>query len=384
MKLPKLLLGSLIGQCLIAGLLVLTFIKGANNLEAQQDDVQRYQEIKAKIAIDIKQTVIDYLNSGDATILAKAEAQLEVLENSLRQINNDKTASIIYQVALLRLDLSQKYRAAGKLGNNAQAVLVNAERELADNIKSLAEYGETGMDINPGVAMQYQMLAAEMAQTAHVLSLLRSQYLDNRSEQNQSSIAFQLAQLKTQVRQTQALSPLGLMEEKVDSDDFFGDDSDDAVAADKIVSITDNLNSLIQRYPKEIDYTQQQLAQTQVLKDELLTRTNQVALNVKSIEHSLFGVKSNAFVNTQYTLYVLIAISVLLAVAHFVSQHRLFHQPLQQFHQAIRKQAENGGVFSIEPQRFKGDFSQIVSDYNRLVEQTKTKMSRLKLLYQTT
>ncbi|MCE2572608.1 hypothetical protein [Motilimonas eburnea] len=383
MKLPKLLLGSLIGQCLIAGLLVLTFIKGANNLEAQQDDVQRYQEIKAKIAIDIKQTVIDYLNTGDATILAKAEAQLEVLENSLRQINNDKTASIIYQVALLRLDLSQKYRAAGKLGNNAQAVLVNAERELADNIKSLAEYGETGMDINPGVAMQYQMLAAEMAQTAHVLSLLRSQYLDSRSETTQSSIAFQLTQLKNQVKQTQSLAPLGLMEESLDVDDFFGTD-EDAIANDKIITITDNLNSLIQRYPKEIDYTQQQLAQTHVLKDELLTRTNQVALNVKAIEHSLFGVKSNAFVNTQYTLYALIAISVILALAHFISQHRLFLQPLQQFHQAIRKQAENGGVFSIEPQRFKGDFSQIVSDYNRLVEQTKTKMSRLKLLYQTT
>ncbi len=383
MKLPKLLLGSLIGQCLIAGLLVLTFIKGANNLEAQQSDVQRYQEIKAKIAIDIKQTVIDYLNTGDATILAKAEAQLEVLENSLRQINNDKTASIIYQVALLRLDLSQKYRAAGKLGNNAQAVLVNAERELADNIKSLAEYGEIGMNVNPGVAMQYQMLAAEMAQTAHVLSLLRSQYLDNRSEKTQSSIAFQLAQLKTQVKQTQALSPLGLMEENVDVDDFFGDEADVEIN-DKITNITDNLNSLIQRYPKEIDYTQQQLSQTQVLKDELLTRTNQVALNVKAIEHNLFGVKSNAFVNTQYTLYALIAISVILAVAHFVSQHRLFHQPLQQFHQAIRKQAENGGVLNIEPQRFKGDFSQIVTDYNRLVEQTKSKMSRLKLLYQTT
>ncbi|MCE0558877.1 hypothetical protein [Motilimonas sp. E26] len=383
MKLPKLLLGSLIGQCLIAGLLVLTFIKGANNLEAQQTNVQRYQEIKAKIAIDIKQTVIDYLNTGDATILAKAEAQLEVLENSLRQINNEKTASIIYQVALLRLDLSQKYRAAGKLGNNAQAVLVNAERELADNVKLLAEYGEKAMDINPGVAMQYQMLAAEMAQSAHVLSLLRSQYLNSRSEKTQSSIAFQLSQLKTQVKHTQGLSPLGLMDTVNDSDDFFGTD-DSEIARDQIITITDNLNSLIQRYPKEIDYTQQQLAQTQVLKDELLTRTNQVALNIKSIEHNLFGVKSNAFVNTQYTLYILIALSVLMAIAHFISQHHLFHRPLNRFHTALRRQAENGGVFSIEQHNFRGDISQLVADYNRLVEQTKTKMSRLKLLYQTT
>lgn len=383
MKLPKLLLGSLIGQCLIAGLLVVTFIKGANNLEAQQTDVQRYQEIKAKIAIDIKQTVIDYLNSGDATILAKAEAQLEVLENSLRQINNDKTASIIYQVALLRLDLSQKYRAAGKLGNHAEAILENAERELADNIKMLAEYGEDGMANNPSVAMQYQMLAAEMAQSAHVLSLLRSQYLDNRSEATQRSITFQLSQLRDQIKHVQKLKPLGLMEQVVESDDFFGSD-DNAVARDQIASIADNLSSLVQRYPKEIDYTQQQVAQTQVLKDELLTRTNQVALNVKSIEHSLFGVKSNAFMNTQYTLYILIAISVLMAVVHFVSQHHLFHRPLNRFHNALRKQAENGGVFSIEPHSFKGDFSHLVTDYNRLVEQTKTKMSRLKLLYQTT
>lgn len=384
MKLPKLLIGSLLGQCIIAGLLVITFLKGAEHLEAEQNDVARYQDIKAKVAIDIKQTVIDYLNTGDAAILAKAEKQLEILENSLRLIDNDMTASVIYQITLLRLDLTQKYRAAGKLGSNAQIVLQNAERELASNIKLLSEYADEGASINPIAAHEYYAVSAEMAQSAHVLSLLRNQYLASGDEKTKTSILFQLEQLKQQVLKLEQLPRLGLMESSADEDDDFFGRSDEVSASDQIEGIIADLTSLTRRYPKEIEYTQARLQETQVLKEELLTRTNQVALNVKSIEHSLFGVNSNAFVNIQYTLYALIAASVLMALIHSLGQHHWFHKPLRRFQQALQVQAERGNTSNINEQDFKGDFHRVVGDYNRLVEISKDKLARIKRLYQAT
>lgn len=275
-----------------------------------------YQAYTLEIKNNIEHPASQYLNSGDASHLIMIEQGIEqALHTNAANLwlAADTREHVKQTLHALRDITLPQLRSAGKI-SAPQILLSNNERELAHTLKSLSDYAQQYLHDNPTGdahprALKFLEYSADLLSSLHQLTLLRQNYFDNATPDIASSIELQLTHMRGRAAALGTLDALGI---------YKNEETDD-IAALMGWSTTQNrtevaeeplnqLNSLLNRYPKELDNAQKFAALKQQGIDTANRSMATLQDNLASIEESL----NTSYRQTLQTTYWLLGISVCL------------------------------------------------------------------------
>jgi len=228
---------------------------------------ERYHQVVQQVSVKTRLLIDDYLRTGDASALQKAQDFLSSeLPEAVVLLPDVFQQALLPEVAKLEESLAVDLRAAGKLSGNIQGLMLQNERELLAALETLQDYIRSGMDTAASDDVQALQLAAfQIAQMNAKRALLRSRYFSSPSDQLKQSLVQISQEIVVKAEQLNQLPLLGIMVEE-EEDEFsamMGLDSDSgdspAKVADKGDQITDDIYYLTQRYVPELEQTARQV-----------------------------------------------------------------------------------------------------------------------------
>ena len=172
--------------------------------------------------------------------------------------------------------------AAGKLAGDPQALLLQAERELAASLEQLNQYAS---EANTPEAAHY--LPPLLTASLHLakLSLNRDKLVSSGRSELAGDVERELASIQAQAQQIDALPLLGISSKSTSGNDDFaalmGLDATQATQTeDAGVNLKRELSNLLARYPAELKRTQTQIEQ----RTQLSTTTH---LKLGAVQHAI-------------------------------------------------------------------------------------------------
>ncbi len=254
-----------------------------------------------------------YLRAGNSQYLTLAEANIDKLINNLTLTSPELSGELIKDLKTFLAFLQTKARAAGKLAGNEQGLLLQNERETKDELTSLAEYAQQGIEQNPTLAAEYQSVSQEL-----MLLLLDRVMLRQRAVAAGSHNAKQLLtlnkQMQTLVAQLETKEKLGIFADQ-EEDDFesllggaFADDETEATE-DQVVEISANLASLIRRFPNEFNNTKQLINDINLSYQHIEDNLNQLSKSFSTVEVKLMKQFAD-IINFGQTVMIFIIIAI--------------------------------------------------------------------------
>jgi methyl-accepting chemotaxis protein len=254
----------LIGVCLGLGA---TLWWSQRALERPYLLMDRYLSLSQNFQQAVAQNIHDYLASGDALRHSAASQAIEQFEQQLDDLPAELSAQLRPSLKELREFSASQLLAAGKLAGDPQALLLQAEREMADSLQQLNQYAEQANAASAGYRQPLFLAAERLSRLAHARSKLVS---SGRSELR-GEVERELAQLKAQASALDSLALLGVQTDQAASSDSFADlmglasDSEQAISEDQGIALKRDFNSLLQRYPAELTRTSDLIEQRQQL-----------------------------------------------------------------------------------------------------------------------
>lgn len=304
-------------------LLIVIFLSGSviwslNRLNSAFTASAYHQNHKNQIQELIGKPIHSYLLSGDATLLTAISDNINtVIERTTQSYNLPEqmrinTVGILEQINSTTLS---ELRAAGKLAD-PQTLLINNERELMGELKRVAEYTESAPNADPVLHRKYLQLVTQSQQALVSLSHIRQNYFSDANAATLATLNHYHTQLSNNAEAFRALPRLGVYSKNTneggDLDALMGWENDDEEAdrEDKGDAIIDEINSLIQRYPKELQNAQKFISQKTTAE-----RATQRLLNNLEQELGRYAEQVNKhYAAIQRDVYVLLAICVTLII----------------------------------------------------------------------
>ncbi|MDU7557669.1 MAG: methyl-accepting chemotaxis protein, partial [Pseudomonas sp.] len=102
--------------------------------------MERYLSLSQHFQNQVARNIEDYLASGDAVRLSEANSALETLQSQLAPLPPALAETVRPSLENLNSFSNTELLAAGKLAGDPQALLLQAERELAANLEQLSQY----------------------------------------------------------------------------------------------------------------------------------------------------------------------------------------------------------------------------------------------------
>jgi methyl-accepting chemotaxis protein len=254
----------LIGVCLGLGA---TLWWSQRALERPYLLMDRYLSLSQNFQQAVAQNIHDYLASGDALRHSAASQAIEQFEQQLDDLPAELSAQLRPSLKELREFSASQLLAAGKLAGDPQALLLQAEREMADSLQQLNQYAEQAKAASADYRQPLFLAAERLSRLAHARSKLVS---SGRSELR-GEVERELAQLKTQASTLDNLALLGVSTNQAASSDSFADlmglasDTEQSISEDQGIALKRDFNSLLQRYPAELTRTSDLIEQRQQL-----------------------------------------------------------------------------------------------------------------------
>ncbi|MNJ23077.1 Methyl-accepting chemotaxis protein CtpL [compost metagenome] len=242
-------------------------------LERPYQIMERYLSLSQQFQNQAARNILDYLNSGDALRHATAVQATGALQEELKQLPAALSASLRPSLDSLQGFAGNELLAAGKLAGDPQALLLQAERELGASLDQLASYAQSSTS---GDAGRYGAPLLRAALHLSRLSLARDKLVSSGRSELADEVERELQQM---VAQAQALDELPLLgvtaARESNADDFAAlmglETQSDSAAEDTGVALKRELNSLLKRYPGELQRTREQIQR----RSELADRTHQ-------------------------------------------------------------------------------------------------------------
>ncbi|MBK5538810.1 methyl-accepting chemotaxis protein [Pseudomonas sp. TH05] len=223
--------------------------------------MEHYLGLSQQFQSDVARNIEDYLASGDALRLSSASQAIETLQNELGQLPPELAQSLRPSLASLDQFSKSDLLAAGKLAGDPQALLLQAERELGANLEQLSQYASSTDSAN---ARAYLPLLLSAAQHLGKLSLARDKLVSSGRSELAADVEREVNNIRSQAERLEALPLLGVTSSSESNTDDFAalmglDNSVKAVAEDTGVGLKRELNSLLTRYPAELNRTREQI-----------------------------------------------------------------------------------------------------------------------------
>ncbi|MDR9752259.1 methyl-accepting chemotaxis protein [Pseudomonas sp. SZMC_28357] len=218
--------------------------------------MERYLGLSQQFQNDVARNVDDYLGSGDALRLSSATQGIDSLQQQLAELPPALADSL--RPSLSELDSFSKtdLLAAGKLAGDPQALLLQAERELSAGLEQLSQYASGNASYLGPLLIASQHLGK--------LSLARDKLVSSGRSELAADVEREVASMRAQAEQLSTLPLLGVAEKNESGNDDFAammglENNEKAAAEDAGVGLKRELNSLLTRYPAELERTREQI-----------------------------------------------------------------------------------------------------------------------------
>ena len=244
--------------------------------------MERYLSLSQHFQNQVARNIEDYLASGDAVRLSEANSALETLQNQLAPLPPALAETVRPSLENLNSFSNTELLAAGKLAGDPQALLLQAERELAANLEQLSQYAS---EANTPEAPHY--LPPLMTASLHLakLSLNRDKLVSSGRSELAGDVERELTSIQAQAQQIDALPLLGVSSKSTSGNDDFAammglEANQSTQTEDAGVNLKRELNNLLSRYPAELKRTQTQIEQ----RTQLSTTTHR---KLDAVQHAI-------------------------------------------------------------------------------------------------
>lgn len=243
--------------------------------------MERYLGLSQQFQNGVVRNVEDYLASGDALRLSSASQAIDDLNKELGELPPALADTLRPSLSNLEAFSKTDLLAAGKLAGDPQALLLQAERELGASFDQLSQYASTN------AAYLTPLLAA--SQHLGKLSLARDKLVSRGRSELAADVEREVANIRTQAERLDALPLLGVTSSSESNTDDFAalmglENTEKAVAEDAGVGLKRELNSLLSRYPSELERTREQIQK----RSELGAATHQ---KITDVQHAIAGLE---------------------------------------------------------------------------------------------
>ena len=286
--------------------------------------MEQYLTLSRQFQDHVARKVDDYLASGDALQHAEAMQAINQLEQQAAALPADFGARLGPSLKALATFGGNQLLGAGKLAGDPQALLLQAERELAGSLEQLANYA----DVSRPAAAGYQ--APLLGATLHLarLSLARDKLVSSGRNELAGDVQRELQAMQAQAALIDALPLLGVAATRESATDDFasmmGLESTAAAASeDAAVGYRRDLNSLLARYPAELARTSAQIDQRNQLGQAAREKVAAVQTALGELEPEVRGLHARIQGEVRLMQGVMIGLILLIALLFDTLQRRL-------------------------------------------------------------
>ncbi|WP_028239153.1 methyl-accepting chemotaxis protein [Stutzerimonas azotifigens] len=240
------------------------------------------QQFHNRLAVNVQA----YLSTGDALRHREAVQTLEELDGGVQALDPALAERLRPALSALHAFATGELLAAGKLAGDPQALLLQAEREIAGALDRFEHYAtEAGTAGNA-----YDRPLFEASRQLQRLGHARGRLVASGRAAMAADVEQALAALAEAARRLEALPLLGVKDKSGSaSDDFaalmgLAQDSSDDASEDQAVALRRELAGLIKRYPTELARTLELIRQRAELAQASTQRVQDLQAALSELE----------------------------------------------------------------------------------------------------
>ncbi|WAB97515.1 methyl-accepting chemotaxis protein [Pseudomonas putida] len=294
-------------------------------LERPYQLMERYLGLSQQFQNQAARNIQAYLGSGDALRHAAALEANQQLAQALADWPEALADQLRPSLDSLQAFTANELLAAGKLAGDPQALLLQAERELGANLEQLANYAR---DSDSSEASRYLLPLFDASVHLGRLSLARDKLVSSGRAELADEVERELQLIRAQAQVIDNLPLLGVTRAaESNADDFAAMMGLETQAAgeqeDVAVGLKRELQSLLNRYPGELQRTRDQIERRTVLAASTNERLDAVQKAIASLEPEVRGQHARIASEVRLIQGLMIGLILLIALLIDTLQRRL-------------------------------------------------------------
>ena len=328
-----------------------------------------FARMKEQVTIKLNHSISDYLQQGNTADLQQSEQIISQLINSLQQLASAiDTTTLSKELNQFASLVEGPLRSSGKFASDNFQLLNFNEKELADNLSLLKR---RLLENEIPLRQQDLVLISDIqASLAHLVNQ-RQRYFNQLQASQWKELLLVVKETGLLINELPQLSRYDTSTKlTIEDDNFLNDDEEDENTI-LIVDITNELNSLISRYPKELLNTKTVLSEQTDNQQLVLTAISNIQAAILALEKPV-----NDYANTQrqntYLYLAVIALSlILLGISLFYAQKYWVVKPLIKLDKALASLVESNTRERLTFADHKSEIGLIALHFNQLLDNVK-------------
>ncbi|PKI16401.1 methyl-accepting chemotaxis protein [Colwellia sp. 12G3] len=354
---------------IFAVIFMVTMYHVGESLSKSRTQYKGYQTLISLTTVKFNRTIVEYLQTGDAALLNKAQKQLTAIVKQTHSLNIDKLSKQIdSQAKALGNNIETKFRAMGKLSGDPLVLLRNGEHEMIALNNDLSHYVQKTQVLSVKQQFDYLITMQTMGKLLADLVSAREAVF-TQPQPNIQSIKPLLKELKTLGRFLSVQKALAIYEESEndlvdDSEGLLGDSEE---KEDLSLDAINELQSLFNRYQRELENTLAQQQQRQIGFALLAKQVGNIEKAIMQGETDISQQQEQ--INEQLYIIVigLLIFLVVFLLTNYWLQRSVILKPLRNLRDSFVQLMEQGKVDNITNINNKTEFGEISTSFNHMV-----------------
>jgi len=353
---------------IFAAIFLATMYHVGESLSKSQAQYKGYQALISLTTVEFNRTIVEYLQTGDATLLNKAQKQLANIVKKTQNLNLDGLSQqVTSQAQTLANNIDTKFRAMGKLSGDPLVILRNGEQEMIALNHDLSTYVKNTEVLSLKAQFNYLMNTQLISKLlADLVSAREAAFMQKKP--NMQSITILLQELKNLGVVLSVQPALAIYAEN--DDDFFDDDDllgEPEELEDLSIEAISELQSLINRYQGELENTLVQQQHRQLGLNLLTTQVGNIEKSIVQGEADISLAQEK--INEQLYIIVigLLVFLVVFLLTNYGLQRSVILNPLRNLRDSFVQLMEQGKVDNITNIDKSTEFGEISTSFNHMV-----------------
>lgn len=318
----------------------MTYTLYGSHQQLNRLDIQNsmFAQMKEQVTIKLNHAISDYLQQGNTADLQQAEQIITQLLYSIEQLAEaiDRSA-ITYELNQFATLVEGPLRSSGKFASDPFQLLNFNEKELTDNLSLLKRQL---LESDKPIRQRDLILISDIQANLAHLNNQRQRYFNQYQLSQWQALLLVVKETAVLINELAQFSRYDTTSAISTEDDNFlnDDDADDVIF---ISDITNELTSLINRYPKELLNTKTVLLEQTDNQQLVLTAINNIQAAILALEKPVNDYASNQRQNTYLYLAIIALSLILFGVALFYAEKYWVVKPLTKLDKALASLVES-------------------------------------------
>ncbi|MFT5806192.1 MAG: methyl-accepting chemotaxis protein [Moritella dasanensis] len=320
--------------------LLMTYTLYGSHQQLNRLDLQNsmFAQMKEQVTIKLNHSISEYLQQGNTADLQQSGQLIDQLIDSLDQLASAiDTTALKHQLNQFAALVEGPLRSSGKFASDHFQLLNFNEKELADNLSLLKRQL---LQHDMPLRQQDLILISDIQASLAHLTNQRQRYFNQLQASQWQELLLVIEESAVLINE---LSQFGRYDSTDDQEIEDGNFLDDEEGEESlfIVDITNELQSLINRYPKELLNTKIVLSEQADNQQLVLTAINNIQAAILALEKPVNDYANDQRQNT-YLYLALIALSLILfGIGLFYAEKYWVVKPLTKLDQALASLVES-------------------------------------------